>query len=333
MNLVALAGAAFFLHAAPAQVLIYLGNEPSPTPRESENIRQIAAWLESSPEENDRILSLGILEDLKTFPEVVATDLAAIERHSTELSGVVVSQNRLLQSGVVLVGRGGPLERVPITIGTPKDGREASNPIANPANLIAVLELAAREFDPTTHEFVVVVESHGDEIYAVTPRLGLPTEGLTKETLFARVHGSDNAFVQRYGITTADLLSILAEQKRKHGFTTKLAVLASCESTIEALPPEVPNALVAAGGEPLLYGSVDFEKVLSSKEPTLDRAFISALTPAPFEIADPSVLPARRRNAAIKDVTSRLPYFLPLLAWAVGFVIYRRRQKTTAAAQ
>ena len=71
-----------------------------------------------------------------------------------------------------------------------------------------MLDLAASHFAPGEYEFVVVLESHENEQYAVTPRLGLPTEGLTEETLLNRVHGADNAFVERYGITTPALLEL-----------------------------------------------------------------------------------------------------------------------------
>ncbi len=295
MILPLLAGAALFIQAAPArQVLVYLANEPAPTQREHENALRIAAWLASSPDEGEQLLSQGILLDLTLFPEVVATDVAAISRHPGSMSGVVIAHNRILKSGLVLVGRGNVPQLAPIIIEPPADAREESNPLSNVANVKRVLRLAATNFDPVEYEFVIVVESHGDEVYAVTPRLGLPTEGLTKEKLFERVRGSDNAFIQRYGITTVELLELLATERRHHGFRTKLVVLASCESTIERLLPEVPTALVAAGGLPLLFGAIDFEKVLTSSEPTLDRAFISVLTPAPFELADPALVVRRR---------------------------------------
>lgn len=317
--------AALVLHSAPQQVLVYLANEPSPTPRELENIKRIAGWLGESSEEGDRILAQGILEDLKVFPEVVATDLGAIRRHGAELSGVVIAHNRLVQSGTVLVARGGEQTPVPILLAPARDGREESNPLANAVNVAAVLDLAAQAFDPSNFEFVVVVESHGDELYAITPRLGLPTEGLTKEALFERVHGADNAFVQRFGIKTSELLDLLVQKRRARGFRTRLLILSSCESTVEMLPSEVPTVLVSKDGLPLLYGAVDFEKVLSSNEPSLDRRALSVLPPAPFEVADPSALPRRRLIARTREVVSVAPYYIPLAVWLVVF-FWRRNQ-------
>lgn len=311
-------------------MLVYLANEPALTARANENTRQIAAWLASSPEEGDHILSQGILVDLTLFPETVAINVAAITRHAASLGGVVIAHNRILQSGVILVGRGTAPQPVAINIMKPTDSREESNPLSNASNLMRVLALVATSFDPTEYEFVIVIESHGDEIYAVTPRLGLPTEGLTKEKLFERVHGSDNAFVQRYGITTVELLEILAAARRDFGLRTKLVVLASCESTIEKLLPEVPTALVAAGGLPLLIGAIDFEMVLSSHERTLDQALIAVLTPEPFEIADPDLVVRRRWVRRFEKMLRVLPFFGPLIIWIGAFAWFRRARARRA---
>ncbi|MFZ5445941.1 MAG: hypothetical protein ACOZQL_38465 [Myxococcota bacterium] len=316
--------AVFVLHSAPPQVLVYLANEPAPTATELENITRIAGWLEESTEESDHILAQGIREDLKTFPEVVAADVATIRRHAATLDGVVIAHNQLVKTGNVLIGRGERLETVPISLVQPADGREASNPLANLQNVAAVIELAARAFDPQEFEFVIVVESHGDESYAITPRLGLPTDGLTKDTLFERVHGADNPFIQRYGVKTSELLDLLALKRNTIEFRTKLLVLASCESTVELLPPALPAVLVAADGLPLEFGSVDFEKVLRSNESALDRRLLTVLTSGAFEIADPTVLPRRRLSRGMTELGRRLLYFIPLTLWFAVFVLRRR---------
>lgn len=311
--------------AQKREVLVYLANEPAPTLREGENIGRIVGWLQGSSSEDDRVLAAGILNDLRSFPAQVDSDVAAIGGHSNSLSGVLVATNRLLQSGAVLVSSAGEvLHRLPFSVTVPRDGREASNPLSSAANLSRVLELAASTFPPHDYDFVVVVESHGDEVYAVTPRLGLPTEGLTEEILINRVHGSDNAFVERYGITTAALLDLLVDQRRKRDFRTTLLVLASCESSIEEQPPEIPLALVAAHGLPLLFGVIDYEKVLTTSAPTLREAFVSVLTPAPFEIADPSAVVHRRWMERRERLLAVLPYFGPLAVWLGAFAWLRR---------
>ncbi|MBE2249577.1 MAG: hypothetical protein IAE78_08500 [Myxococcus sp.] len=302
--------------ASAGEVLVYVANEVSAAPAERANLERIAEWLRSSGDEGDRLLAEGLITDLALFPSAVDVDQAALTRLGPSRAGLVIATNRLAQAGQVLVAQHhGALASRPLTLPPPRDGREASSPLSNRVALERVLALAAEVFPPASHEFIVVIESHGDAEYALTPRLGLPTEGLTREALLARVHGADTAFVERYGVTTASLVDLLVELKRTRGFTTKLLVMASCESTLERLVPEVPLALVAAGGAPLEIGVIDYERVLSSPEPDLAKAFVATLTPAPFEVADPSVLPARRRMERLHRALAVAPWFLPLLAW------------------
>ncbi|MER2564143.1 MAG: hypothetical protein ABTQ32_25660 [Myxococcaceae bacterium] len=306
--------AALLLASPRAEVLIYLANEPAPTAGEAENAHRIAGWLRESPERDDQLLGEGIEEDLRVFPTQVDVDVAAIERNLSRLAGVVVATNRLLKQGVVLVGRGERLGRVPLVVAPPRDGREASNPLSSAQNVRSVLERARVEFAEA--DFVIAVQSHGDERYALTPRLGLPTEGLTREALLARVHGSNDVFVERYGIATGDLVSLVG------GVHPSLLVLASCRSTLEAFPAETPPTLVAANGDPLPYGAIDYERVFTSKASSLKHAFITELTASHFELATPETLERRRWVRASR----LLPYFLPLAAWLGAVVWFRRRR-------
>lgn len=311
------------------EVLIYLGNEPSPTARQRESIRQLVGWLEGADDTEDRTLGLAVEADLALFPAFVDLDVGALRRLGPSRAAIVIATNRLAQQGVVLVApRGGAFEQRPLALEPPSDEREASNPLSNRANVARVFSAAMQAFPPQAHEFVVVTQSHGDEAYALTPRLGLPTEGLTRERLLARVHGADSVFVERYGTTTQALLNLLVELRRTAGFTTTLLVLSSCASTIEQLPPEVPRALVAAGGAPLDLGAINFGRVLLTPAPTVAQSLVTTLTPAPFEVADPAVLPARRRWQSLRRAGEVAPYLLPLLVWlsVVGWRALKRKK-------
>lgn len=312
------------------EVLLYLGNEPSPTAAQRESIRDIVGWLDSSTDPADRNLGMAVEADLALFPAFVDLDVGALRRLGPSRAAIVIATNRLAQEGVVLVApRGGAFERRPLSLGPARDEREASNPLSSRANVARVLSVAMQAFPPASHEFVVVTQSHGDEEYALTPRLGLPTEGLTREGLLARVHGADSVFVERYGTTTQSLLSLLVELRRTAGFTTTLLVLSSCESTIEQLPAEVPRALVAAGGAQLDLGSINFGRVLMTPAPTVAQSLVTTLTPAPFELANPDVLPQRRRWQSLRRVLDVAPWFLPLLAW-LAVVLWRTVKKPKA---
>ena len=145
------------------------------------------------------------------------------------------------------------------------------------------------------------------------------------------MHGRDNAFVARYGVTTVDLVALVAKQRAARGLRTSLLALVSCNSVVERLPPEVPRILVAAGGEALVYGAVDYAAALAlTSSAPLSSSLIAAWTPRPLEVADPAVVAARRRHALLDRAQRVLPWLLPLAAWivvVVGAAVRRRRQR------
>jgi hypothetical protein len=128
-------------------------------------------------------------------------------------------------------------------------------------------------------------------------------------------------------VTTQALIAELQTMTRQVGFRTSLLVLGSCEGTIEALPPELPLALVATDGRPLPIAPFPLARVFDSGAPTLARVFVAGLTPEPFEVADPAALPARRWRARLASVTRVAPWFIPFALWVVGFAWWRRRSR------
>lgn len=309
----------------PGEVVVYLGNAPAPSGEAERQLRQLAAWLDATGSAEDAVLAEGIRADLDDFPRAVAADVEALTRLGPSRAGVVLATNAQLKRGAVSVARrGGAFVEVPLELPPARDLREATSPLARAEVVRRVLELVAAHFPPAEHQLILAVHSHGDEAYALTPRVGLPFEGLTRERLLARVHGDEPTPAERLGVTTKALLGLLAEARARRGQAVALLVLATCEGTLDALPPEVPRALVAAGGGQLPFGAVDYGAVLAATAPSLVEAFVTTLTPAPLELAEADPLVPPRWSRALRRLLRASPWFLPVGLWLAVFV-WRRR--------
>ncbi|HEY1099984.1 MAG TPA: hypothetical protein VGF99_13700 [Myxococcota bacterium] len=328
--------------APKGQALVLLANEPAPDDDERARVDEIIGWLASSDDDDhkddDHLLAASLMSDARDFPRAVDHLVDTLAAAATDLDGVAIVTNRGLRRGVLqMAWARQPLHDVafalPEAFLARADGRRRASPLSDAAVVEAVLARLHNSF--TGQRLVVVTFSHGDHEHALTPRLGLPTVGLTRETLLARVHGDeddddDRTPTTRYGMRTADLI----ERIEWHLPNTELLVLGSCGSQLTTTPKFLKNVLVAKDGGPIAYGALDIGRVLARRgeSKTLKDAVVTTWTPAPFERADPQRVRDRERDATLARAGRLALWCTPLLLWLVvvgGALMARRRRRRT----
>lgn len=170
-------------------VLIYYANETAPGEAEKKNWDQAIEWLRGSDDKDVKAIADQLENDLRKFPAAVDDEIDAIAR-SASRSGyvrVVVFTNRLARQGHfhVLKSAADDFRAAAIKLPEFEKSIYASHPLSHPAVFHAALVAVGQQFDPATHEFVLVTKSHGKRDMALTPRLAVNASEIGREELLA----------------------------------------------------------------------------------------------------------------------------------------------------
>jgi len=225
-------------------VFIYYSNETAPDESEQENYKTIIGWLRTSADPKVLRIAGQLESDLRDFRSAVDFETASLKQTfrmapSDDTSAALIFTNRLSRDGnfeVLLPGISeARVGRFPI-LKNP-DLILRSNPLGTLDGLKAALKIAAIEFDPRLHNFVLVTKSHGKRDLAFTPRLAvLASETSPGEILsVARADGetSENAprwVINRRGLAKASYFQSISEAGAQTGLFFSAIFMESCAS-------------------------------------------------------------------------------------------------------
>ncbi len=311
-----------------SDVLIYYSNETAPDPAELKNYQTIMGWLRLG---NEKVASriVGQLEsDLREFRAAVDQETAAIVKAFVNLppgdtSAALIFTNRLARDGKYEIIRPGHKD---VGIGKFPRVRNSdlilnSNPLGTGDGLRSALQVAAKEFDPTQHNFVLVTKSHGKRNLALTPRLAVLSLETNKDEILkvARADGElqENTpawVMNRRGTKKSDYFQILSEMGAKYQLFVSVLFMESCAS--EDLNGEDNSSrsknigllFTTAGATP--YRTLDYEYIIGqtgSSGKSISGAFAEALE-SKSDIVHP---------IADSKPISKYWYYVPLLLMCV----------------
>ena len=257
LAVVALAAAPTVAAAAGrTEVLVYYTNESAPAGAEARNLEVVTAWFRSSPVPLHHTIA-GQL-DIDARLSQAAVEINTIEIAHLPFPAVIFS-NRLTRAGTCLVVRpDAPPVPHPFTVPPDDHYIVAANPLSKASTLSAALATAAAVFPPDQHDFLLVTQSHGSKVMALTPRLAVRHEETTREELLARATetpppGPPPAWANTVGVTKPQLLAALADAGRDHAMHFSLVYVEAChtdtpEFARENLPPNVDRLLFIRSG-------------------------------------------------------------------------------------
>jgi hypothetical protein len=174
------------------EVFIFYANETGCSQDELQNYKTVIGWLRSANHHKARTIAAQLETDLNSFPARVNAEIGTIcdrlPKTSPNLSGVLFS-NHLARSGKFLVLRAGAqaFEEASISLGDSDDPVLKSNPLSNRLAMRRAFREVANRFDPQHHDFILVTNSHGSPIMAVTPRLGVWHKHTNRDELLSVV--------------------------------------------------------------------------------------------------------------------------------------------------
>lgn len=325
----------FFAAVTPAatgaektEVLIYYANETAPDEAEARNYDTIINWLETSDLELARSLAHGLKQDRELFPAAVDDEIAAIQAAAAQSNDpvpAILFTNRLVRSGRCLVFHpesSNRFEVVEVPRLTHANEIINSNPLSQPEALSRMLAVAARQFDPAKHEFVLITKSHGGPKHALTLKLGRRASELSREELLQHLAaGTSDAPAAVIGTTRHEYVEVLKRTGLEQGMTFRLVCAEACQGTIDQplakqLPANVMT-LVLSGSRYLSYRTLDYGNLLRGV--TRVRPLSSALT----AFLSPNYLTVTHSRSG--SFTS-WGWFAPIVVWGLWLGLPRKRR-------
>jgi hypothetical protein len=206
----------------------------------------------------------------------------------------------------------------------------AANPLSRSETMTDVLAFAAKQFDPTRHDFVLITKSHGSARKAITPRLAVRAEETNRAELLrvaAAQRDDDHLpdWAGKLGISKGDYFSILDDAGRRLNMHFPLVIWEACNAHTNDVcpgrwPGNVDRLLLIqrdANYTNLLYG--DILKGMGGRDRLADA--LARNLPSKFVLLgqDSGEIPAPRASASSVPLWV---YFTPLALW-VGWVVWQ----------
>lgn len=319
-----------------AEVLLYYANETAPDETEAKNYATMQAWFRGCTDPKLKLIADHLEDDRVLFQAATDLTIGTLARGADR---AVFFTNRMVRAGKCLVVRPGqrPAE-TPFAVPPDPNYVLTSNPLAKAETLAAALAFAGREFPAETHEFVLVVKSHGSAKRVITPRWIVRAEETTREEVLAVAAGTHAgplpAWAGKLGIGKAEFLGVLAAS----GLRFPLVDVEACgtpdspEFASENLPANVDRLMHVGKGKAYKINLL-WSDVLWDRRPG-ERLWESMLRhrPAKFVVAERE--PGRTAAVAASAAPSRrFPwwYFAPLGVWTV-WASYRLGRSRAAQA-
>jgi hypothetical protein len=320
------------------EVFIYYANETAPDEVEAMNYATMQAWFRGSTDPKQRQIADYLEEDRLLFQAATDVEMGDLTRGPAR---ALFFTNRLVRRAKclkVLPGRAGPVE-LPFAVPPDPNYILTSNPLSKVETLAAALALAAREFPPERHEFVLVVKSHGNAKKVITPRWIVRAEETTREEMLAVAAGTHPgpppAWAGRLGFGKPEFLGVLAAS----GLHFALVDVEACgtdtqEFGREHLPENVDRLMhirKGAGKINLLWG--DMKRDLRPGE-RFWESMLRHRTPKFIVVEWAS------GTATNESAPTRAPrpfpwwYFMPLgvwVGWVIGYHVRRRAEPIAGA--
>jgi hypothetical protein len=300
------------------QVLLFYANETSPDSTEAANYQKILSWLVKNPSPEIDEIVRSLKRDLQIFKRSVGEDIEAIQRASFPS---LIATNETVRSGYVLAKQN-ELRRIKISVVPTSNYILQSNPLSQSSTFQRYLQIALSEFPPSQYSYALIVKSHGDTQYALTPRLAVRSEETTEQQLVAVANGKvakselPEWSKNRLGVTKDDLLGVLNSAFTGKGYVLDWFVLDSCLSDSPdfdfSLFKNVRKVALNRWDRSARYHSLDYDQLKSSSG-------VSEFLEAQFKI---------HSQYQVYDTVSfgkkkwlQYLYFLPLfliLVWTLG---------------
>jgi hypothetical protein len=322
-----LAPVVLLLAAAPAaandraEVLLYYANETAPDEAEAKNYATMQAWFRGHADPKLKLIADHLEDDRVLFQAATDLTIGTLARGADR---AIFFTNRTVRTGKCLVVRPGqrPTE-TPFAVPPDPNYVLTSNPLAKAETLAAALAFAGREFPPETHEFVLVVKSHGNAKRVITPRWIVRAEETTREEVLAVAAGTHAgplpAWAGKLGIGKAEFLGVLAAS----GLRFPLVDVEACgtpdspEFAAENLPPNVARLMHVGRGKAYKINLL-WSDVLWDRRPG-ERLWESMLRhrPAKFVVAEREPGPASASGGSTPSRRFPWWYFAPLGVWSL----------------
>jgi len=322
---------------APREVLIYYANETSPEGPEAENYRVIIDWLRASTSDRGRSIAQGLQAELEQFSPTVDDEIQALRQHAPDCDPplpTLVFTNRLARQGEFLrldPGRDSRFVNRSMPVLANDNYIVAANPLSQRGMLQQALKVAAQEFDPHRHRFVLITKSHGGNRWALTVRLSRRHEEISQEQLLQSLESVDSvATPAEIGTTKDEYFSLLQSVGDNYGMNFSLVFMESCQGTFDAaqrnqLPTNV-DLLYASGNRYLAYSTLDYPEFLRGVSG--DRSASAALD----EALAPHYLALFRAGNWRSKLLPGL-WSAPLIVWVVILLMRRLRRNRNQRSQ
>lgn len=314
--------------ARDREVFIWYVNETSPVGEDLANYETLIQWLETGETEKARSYAEGLRNEMILFQDAVDLERQVIETGTIAADGHVdamIITNQLAREGKYRFfdSKQSQFVEASMTIAVNSDDYVIkSNPLTCGESLRAVLAEAARRYDPSSHEFVLITKSHGGPDFAITVRLARHHEDLTVESLLASLEAESGSLPPRpeIGVSKADYFDIIRESGDLHSMRFPLVFMESCRGTFEESEkdrlPENVELLYTSGDRTLRYSTIDYEAVFESIGD--DRDLSESLD----EFLEPKYMALFRRDS--RAVYAAI-WFVPLII--LGLLWVSRRLK------
>lgn len=274
-------------------VLIYYANETAPNAAELRNYEVLTSWLRESRTIAGEKTADRWAEDIKKFPVIVDRELGALKAKTREISGqraaVVIATNRSVRSGFVEIFESGRWSKSAVNLRPSDNYLKESNPLAIPENLSVILDIAAKQFDPATHTFLLHIKSHGARTHVISTNVAKRHEDLDKTELLSAFKKADRHYKnsgmlqevegEKLGTTKTEFFAILAE-KSKTGMKFPLIFLESCRSGVNvtaATDVENVGFLISSDHKGIGYENIDFAAIPNMSNTDLYQAYFEQL--------------------------------------------------------
>ena len=182
------------LPAGATEILVYYGNEPTQTPGEEQNLRQLMRWLIDSKKPLHRRLAELLAEDRKLFPETVERDVLQLQTRLTEdlawrEQGVIVFTNKLARQGSALVHHPGGLGLKPIAF-SPEPTTDVileAQPLSDAKTFHRAMRLIASTFPDANARFAAIFKTHATKELAIAPFACVHAVEAQRQEILARL--------------------------------------------------------------------------------------------------------------------------------------------------
>jgi hypothetical protein len=189
----------------------------------------------------------------------------------------VVFTNRGVRSGRFWILRPGAGRVENVAMDAPRYDNLilASNPLTTAESLARCLHEVVRRFPADRHQYVLVAKSHGSEVLALTPRLVVRSDDVSREAFLTFANATEPvasapAWAKRLGTTREAFFAVLADAGQTAGMRFPLVFVESCQGVLDSelklqLPRNV-GRFYTTGWELARYRNVDYAAVFQRCE-------------------------------------------------------------------